>query len=103
MLSLLIAAIGRKNREDCTDYTIRIMGAEDNYFIDADDINKLLRSGAGSEIKGKKISEINLKKLEQAVRDNIWIRKAEMWFDNRSVLHVEVYEREPIARIFTSS
>jgi len=25
-----------------------------------------------------------------------------MWFDNRNVLHVEVYEREPIARIFTT-
>ena len=24
-----------------------------------------------------------------------------MWFDNKNVLHVEVYEREPIARIFT--
>ena len=26
-----------------------------------------------------------------------------MWFDNRNVLHVEVYEREPIARIFTTA
>jgi len=103
MLSLLIAAIGKKNREDCTDYTIAIKGGEENYFIDADDINKLLRSGAGSEIKGKKISEINLKRLEQLLRDNTWVRKAEMWFDNRNVLHVEVYEREPIARIFTAS
>ena len=101
MLSLLIAAIGKKNREDCADYTIAIKGAEENYFIDADDINKLLRAGVGSEIKGKKIKEINLKKLEQLLRDNVWIRKAEMWFDNRNVLHVEVYEREPIARIFT--
>src|SRR5688572_13597178 len=103
MLSLLIAAIGKKNREDCTDYTIAIKGAEENYFIDADDINKLLRSGAGSGLKGKKIKEINLKKLEQLLRDNVWIRKAEMWFDNRNVLHVEVYEREPIARIFTTA
>ena len=103
MLSLLIAAIGKKNREDCTDYTIAIKGGEENYFIDADDVNKLLRSGAGSEIKGKKISEINLKKLEQLLRDNVWVRKAELWFDNRNVLHVEVYEREPIARIFTPS
>lgn len=101
MLSLLIAAIGKKNREDCTDYTIAIKGTEDKYFIDAGDINKLLRSGVGSELKGKKIKEINLKKLEQLLRDNVWIRKAEMWFDNRNVLHVEVYEREPIARIFT--
>ena len=103
MLSLLIAAIGKKNREDCTNYTIAIKGAEENYFIDADDINKLIKSGAGSEIKGKKISEINLKKLEQLLRSNVWIRKAEMWFDNRNVLHVEVYERQPIARIFTTA
>ncbi len=103
MLSLLIAAIGKKNREDCTDYTIAIKGTEDNYFIDADDIRKLLRAGAGSEIKGKKIKEINLKKLEQLLRDNVWIRKAEMYFDNRNVLHVEVYEREPVARIFTTA
>jgi len=103
MLSLLIAAIGKKNREDCTDYTIAIKGSAEKFFINADDIRKILRSGAGSELKGKKISEIDLKKLEQLLRNNIWIRKAEMWFDNKNVLHVEVYEREPIARIFTNA
>ena len=103
MLSLLIAAIGKKNREDCTDYTIAIKNSEGHLFIDANDIRKLLKAGAGSEIKGKKISDINLKKLEQLLRENVWIRKAEMWFDNRNILHVEVYEREPIARIFTTA
>jgi cell division protein FtsQ len=103
MLSLLIAAIGKKNKEDCADYTIAIKNSDENLFIDANDIRKLLKSGAGFEIKGKKISEINLKKLEQLLRENVWIRKAEMWFDNRNVLHVEVYEREPIARIFTTA
>ena len=103
MLSLLIAAIGKKNREDCTDYTIAIKGSAEKFFINAEDIRKILRSGAGSELKGKKISEIDLKRLEQLLRNNIWIRKAEMWFDNKNVLHVEVYEREPIARIFTNA
>ena len=103
LLTLLIAAISKKNREDCTDYTITIKNSEENIFIDANDIRKLLKSGAGFEIKGKKISEINLKKLEQLLKNNVWIRKAEMWFDNRNVLHVEVYEREPIARIFTTA
>jgi len=103
MLSLLIAAIGKKNREDCSGYTIAIKGAEKSYFVDADDINKLLKSGTGSGLKGKKIKEIDLQKLEQLLRNNVWIRKAEMWFDNRNVLHVEVYEREPIARIFATS
>ena len=103
MLSLLIAAIGKKNKEDCTGYTITIKGSEEDYFLDADDINKLLKSGAGEDVKGKKISEINLKKLEQLLRANVWIRKAELWFDNHNVMHVEVYEREPVARLFTLS
>ena len=100
---MLIAAIGKKNREDCTDYTIAIKAADNNYFINADDVRKLLKAGAGSEIKGKKIKEIDLKKLEKLLRNNVWIRKAEMWFDNKNVLRVEVYEREPIARIFTTA
>lgn len=103
MLTLLIAAIGKKNREYCADHKISIKGAAENYFINTDDINKLLKAGAGSELKGKKIAEINLKNLEQLLRDNIWIRKAEMWFDNKNVLHVEVHQREPIARVFTTS
>ena len=103
MLSLLIAAIGKKNREYCSDYKIAIKGSAEKFFINADDIRKILRSGAGAELKGKKVSEIDLKKLEQLLRNNIWIRKAEMWFDNKNVLHVAVYEREPIARIFTNA
>ncbi|HET9746285.1 MAG TPA: hypothetical protein VFP97_11270 [Chitinophagaceae bacterium] len=103
MLTLLIAAIGKKNKEDCTGYTIEIRGLAENYFLDTDDIDKLLRAGAGDEVTGRKISGINLRKLEQLLRDNVWIRKAEMWFDNRNVLHVQVHEREPIARIFTAS
>ena len=103
MLTLIIAAIGKKNKETCSAYTIGIKSTKDNFFIDADDITKLLRSAIGSELKGKKRSEINLKKLEQLLRDNDWVRNAEMWFDNRNVLHIEVYEREPVARIFTTA
>ena len=56
----------------------------------------------GTELKGRKINEINLDKLEQLLKDNIWISDAEMWFDNRSVLRVSVIERNPVARIFTT-
>jgi cell division protein FtsQ len=103
MLTLLIAAIGKKNREFCADHKIEIKGNGENYFIDTEEINKLLKAGAGFELKGKKIAEINLHSLEQLLKDNIWIRKAEMWFDNKNVLHVEVHQREPIARIFTNT
>ena len=34
MLTLLLAAISRKNKGECSDYTITIKGAENNFFID---------------------------------------------------------------------
>lgn len=102
MLTLLIAAIGRKNKENCRDYSIVIRGAEENLFVDAGDIAQLLKTATGSAIKGMKITDINLRRLEQLLRDNIWIRDAEMWFDNRNVLHVQVTGRQPVARIFTT-
>jgi cell division protein FtsQ len=103
MLTLLIAAIGKKNKELCSNYTISIKSNQDNFFIDEKDITKLLSVAVGRDIKGKKITEFNLRQLEQLLEDNVWIRNAELWFDNRDVLHVLVIEREPIARIFTNT
>ena len=102
MLSLLIAAIGKNKKELCSDYSISIKSYKENYFVNEKDIAKLLRSALGTEVKGRKINEIDLDQLEQLLRDNIWISDAEMWFDNRSVLRVSVIERNPVARIFTT-
>jgi cell division protein FtsQ len=41
--------------------------------------------------------------LENLLEDNPWIADAELYFDSRSVLHVIVTERQPIARVFTKS
>lgn len=103
MLTLLIAAIGKKNKELCSNYTISIKSSQNNYFIDEKDITKLLTVAVGQDLKGKKIAEFNLRQLEQLLEDNVWINNAELWFDNRNVLNVLVTEREPIARIFTNT
>ena len=103
MLTLLVAAIGKKNRETCSNYVISVKGDTENYFIDTDDIFGLLKSGINAEIVGKKTADINLRQLEQLLRDNVWIQNAELWFDNQNVLHAEVTERKPVARIFTTT
>lgn len=103
MLTLLIAAIGRKNKELCRDSVISIKSSKGNLFIDEKDIGRLLKAATGTDFKGKKVTSIDLSRLEKLLQDNIWVRDAEMWFDNRNVLHIEVWEREPVARIFTTS
>jgi cell division protein FtsQ len=103
MLVLLIAAMGKQKRDHCRDYTIRIKGIQKNFFVDDKDIVNMLKSAAVGKIKDQKKSTINLLKIEEQLEKNVWVKDAELYFDNRDVLHVTITEREPVARIFTSS
>ncbi|HEY6505212.1 MAG TPA: hypothetical protein VIZ28_14645 [Chitinophagaceae bacterium] len=101
MLTLLIAAIGRQKRDQCKDYTISIKGTQRNLFVDQKDVLKVLKETAKGDIKGQKKSTLKLQQMEQVLEKSIWIKDAELYFDNKEVLHVSVTEREPVARIFT--
>ena len=103
MLTLLIAAIGKQKRDQCKDYTIRIKGTQKNLFVDDRAIVRILELAGRGRIKGQKRSSFNLLEIEKMLKKNIWIKEAELYFDNHNVLHVSVTEREPIARIFTTT
>jgi len=103
MLTLLIAAIGKKNHGLCRDYSITIKSTPNNFFIGEKDVQKLLIAAMNGNIKGQHVSSFNLHQLEQLLEDNDWINDAELYFDNHDVLHISITEREPIARIFTTT
>ena len=103
MFTLLLAAIGKKNREQCRDYSITIKATQNNFFVNEKDVQKLLMSATSGNIKSQLLSSFNLHQLEQLLEDNTWIKDAELYFDNRDILHITIIEREPIARIFTTA
>ena len=102
MFTLLLAAISNKNKGQCKDYHILIKGAQNNLFIDQKDVEQLLMNSTKSNIKGELVAAFNLHELEQVLEHNTWIDEAELYFDNRDILHVTVTEKEPVARIFTT-
>src|SRR5262245_61514416 len=101
MLTLLIAAIGRQKKDHCQDYIIRVKGPKSNFFIDDKDVLKIVKTALNGDIKGQRRSAFDLQRLEQLLEKSVWIRDAELYFDNHDVLHITVTEREPIARLFT--
>lgn len=104
MLVLLIAAMGKQRKNTCTDYVVTIKGnQQENFFLNKAEIAKLLRVAAKGNIKGQPKESFNLLEMEGLLEDNVWIKDAQLYFDNKDVLHVSVTEREPVARIFTSS
>lgn len=103
MATLLLAANGKEQVYTCTDVVIRIKGVGEKLYIDQGEILNLLKASAGNRIVGERIGKIKVGQLERILEKHLWIRDAELYFDNRDVLHVSVFEREPIARVFTTA
>lgn len=103
MFTLLLAAINKKNKGECKDYTITLKGAQNNFFIDEKDVEQLLMKATKGNIKGEQIASFKLHELEVMLEHNTWVDNAELYFDNRDVLHVTITEKEPVARVFTTA
>jgi len=103
LMVLLVAAVNTRNKQVCKGIDIRISGVNKNLFIDEDDVQKIIWGHEKETITGRPVMQFNLIELEKALKKEIWIKKAQLFFDNNDVLRVYVEEREPVARIFTSS
>ena len=104
MLVLLIAAMGKQKKNTCKDYSITIKGNEaKDFFLTETDVVKLLKAATKGNIKGQSKASFNLQQMENLLEENVWIKDAQLYFDNKEVLHVSVVERKPVARIFTQT
>jgi cell division protein FtsQ len=101
VLVLLIASINIKKQKSCRAVEIEIEGVEEYYFLDKNEILKIISDDNSYSLVGKEIEGFDLQRLEKLLRKNVWVQHAELFFDNNLVLHVKVREREPVARIFT--
>jgi cell division protein FtsQ len=101
---LLVAAIRYRNNNICKGYHIEISASRtrDRIFIDKKGISDLLTAAGAARGQGRPIQSFNLRSLESALEKNVWIRDAQLFFDNNGVLQVRISEREPAVRIFTS-
>ena len=102
MAVLLVAANGKEEKGVCKDLVVTIKGEGENFYVDKHDIIGSIRYEAGGRLVNRPIEEIDLARLESQLEKSSWIRDAELYFDRSNVLHVIVFEREPIARVFTT-
>jgi cell division protein FtsQ len=105
---LLAAAIRKNDSKLCKKIQVKISGIEnslfaDEKFIDEKDIISTIKNICGQNPVGKKTGSFDLQKIEKELEKNTWIKHAQLFFDNNDILKVNVQEREPVARVFTTS
>jgi cell division protein FtsQ len=100
---LLVAAINKKEEKQCKSIEINIDGDANNFFIEEADVLATMKKLEGSNIVGTPVNNINLRLLETELEKNVWIKNAQLFFDNNEVLKVNINERQPIARLFSNT
>ena len=100
---LLVAAVGKQNKQTCQGYFISVKGNESHEFINEKEILNAVKTANNGSIKGKALSSFKIKKMESLLEANSWILDAELYFDNQNILQISVTERSPVARVFTKS
>jgi cell division protein FtsQ len=101
LLVLLVAAINKKNHAVCSGIAIKINGGT-ILFLDRQDVLNAIAPGKSNPYKGRPLTSFNLNRLEEVLKRNVWVRDADLFFDNNGLLHVTIDERAPIARVFTA-
>lgn len=100
---LLVAAVNIKNEKKCVAVEIEIEGVSNHFFIDKTDVLAIIKNYLGANPVGKAVDGFDLKSIEQNLETDVWIKNAELFFDNNEILRVNINEREPLARVFTSN
>ena len=100
---LLVAAVKNKDAKHCKGIEITISGVNNNFFIDKKDVLAIINRFTDQAAEGKAIQSFNLRQMEAALEKDVWIKNAELFFDNNDILQANVEEREPVARIFTQA
>ena len=99
--TMLLIGFGNKgnDRNVCNKVVITINNQLNNHFIDDNDIMSMLTTGYTEVIEGSPYRDINVRSLENRVRNNSYVEEAEVYRDLKGNLLVNVLLRRPIARV----
>jgi len=103
IISLIFVAIGFVNKKhkakSFNGLIIHLDNQFDNFFVDENDILRLIGASEGGQIMNASLSSIDLRTLEQKVQKEKYIKEAEIYKDLKGNIIINATQRRPVARI----
>lgn len=97
-----INAVEVRQHETCKGISFEIDNGEENYFIDEQDLKKELTHQQANLI-GKRMVEIDFKKVERNIDKNLFVEKAMIYKSNTGNVVIEVQPKNPIVRVWANN
>ena len=86
----------KKSALKCKDVKVLLPGQFN--FIERDEVDRILMENGGAML-GKDLNDINIHKLENALKANPFIEFAKVYADMTGVIHVQIRQRQPVLRV----
>ena len=86
----------------CSKFEVVVGNNESEQFINTEEIAKFVAE-KGLNPEGKQLSEVNTNEIEEIIRSNPLIKKAEVFTTNNSTVKAVIYERKPVLRVISSN
>ena len=101
-LSLFVAAMNTGNSGTCDGVKVAYASGGNGTYVRPSDALRWLGFTSPASVQGKPLKELDLRALERRLEKDPWVADAELYIDRNRTLHVQIREREPVARIFTT-
>lgn len=102
VIVLLVSAVNTEKLETCKLVEFQYKDDSSHQMVTQDEImDALWPQHSSARPEGQKISSFDLLQMEQKIEKNPWIKDADVFFDHHNVMHINVWQRIPVARLFT--
>ncbi|MBP6334687.1 MAG: hypothetical protein KA444_04370 [Bacteroidia bacterium] len=88
----------RQSKMLCNELVISILDTLGQSFVEPEDIRLTVHNKFG-ELKGQKMSSINISLLEKIIANNPFVADAEVFSSVDGKLNIEVLQRRPVVRV----
>lgn len=101
-LFVLISGIQKQKQLNCSGLQIQIDYESGNSWVNEAEIKSKLEHLCGRELNGRSIVSFDLKTMERELEKNPYVQNAELFFDQKQQLHVNIVQKKALLRVINT-
>lgn len=100
LIIVLTFASVKLGEVECKGIQVVVDGAEDNAFIDEEEVRKVIERGYG-DIFARKIASVDKDSVENILAGHPVVKSAQVYYSLDGYFHVEITQRKPVLRVMS--
>ncbi|MGN6569539.1 MAG: cell division protein FtsQ/DivIB [Flavipsychrobacter sp.] len=99
----ILSAARIEDNKRLTGVDIQIVNGKKYHFLDEQDVKRMLVDNRHIDINQTPVGKLDIHVMENIITANPWVGEAQVYVDNNRLMHVNVTQRVPVARIFEAN